>query len=185
MAGTGTRYPVKPERVFLAGLEEPRVARARACSSTVGKFKWLKFNICVNRREGPELPPLSAPAAVNDLVHDVFPEMAPAAQERMIAFGCDTHNVPVGAWLVSLGTLNATMVGPADVLRPLLLLPASGLIIAHNHPSGDPKPSDADIKMTEQLMQGCKLIGAQLLDHVIVTRNRSVFVSMRTVGYIR
>jgi DNA repair protein RadC len=60
---------------------------------------------------------------------------------------------------------------PADVLRPALEDAASGIVLVHNHPSGDPTPSRADVEMTRALLEACELLGLYFLDHVIVARS--------------
>ena len=71
--------------------------------------------------------------------------------------------------VIHIGTLNQSLVHPREVYRPALINNAAGIIIAHNHPSGTLKASRADIGITERLQEAGKLMGIQLLDHVIVT----------------
>jgi len=78
---------------------------------------------------------------------------------------------------VSTGTLNASLVHPREVFKKAILANAAQCIIAHNHPSGDPEPSPQDIALTRQLVDASKIIGIDLIDHVIVTNDR--FSSLR------
>lgn len=73
---------------------------------------------------------------------------------------------------VSIGTLNASLVHPREVFKKAILTNAAQCIIAHNHPSGDPEPSPQDIALTRQLVDASKIIGIDLIDHVIVTNNK-------------
>ena len=68
---------------------------------------------------------------------------------------------------VSIGTLNASIVHPREVFRPAILQSAASLVLVHNHPSGDPEPSDEDLGITKRLVQAGELIGIGVLDHVI------------------
>ena len=84
---------------------------------------------------------------------------------------------------VSIGTLTASLVHPREVFRGAILHGAASIILAHNHPSGDPTPSREDIEITERLAEGGKLLGIDLLDHVIVgTEGR--FESLRESGHL-
>ena len=78
---------------------------------------------------------------------------------------------------VSIGTLNASLVHPREVFKKAILANAAQCIIAHNHPSGDPEPSPQDIALTRQLVDASKIIGIDLIDHVIVTNDK--FSSLR------
>lgn len=74
--------------------------------------------------------------------------------------------------VISVGSLTANIVHPREVLRPALEYSAAAIIIAHNHPSGSAKPTEADIEITRQLVEACKIIGVDLLDHLIITKNK-------------
>lgn len=69
---------------------------------------------------------------------------------------------------VSRGTLDATLVHPREVFKAALLANAAGLVLAHNHPSGDPAPSSDDVALTNRLVAAGKLLGVTVLDHVII-----------------
>lgn len=73
--------------------------------------------------------------------------------------------------IVSIGTANANLVHPREVFRRAIKLGALSLIVAHNHPSGNPEPSAADLEVTRRLTEAGKLIGIEVLDHVIVGKN--------------
>ena len=80
------------------------------------------------------------------------------------------------------GTINGTAVYPREVVRRALDLNASALILVHNHPSGDPEPSEADIAMTKEVQKACEVLGLALHDHIIVGAGREV--SLRGRGDI-
>jgi DNA repair protein RadC len=84
---------------------------------------------------------------------------------------------------VSIGTLNASLVHPREVFRRAILNNSSHVIIAHNHPSGDPSPSEDDIITTRRLAESGKILGIAVADHMIVTQNK--FVSLREQGFIK
>lgn len=70
--------------------------------------------------------------------------------------------------ICSIGSINSALVSPAEVFKCALLANAASLIILHNHPSGDPKPSNNDIEVTRRIENGCRLIGLNFVDHIIV-----------------
>ena len=72
---------------------------------------------------------------------------------------------------VSVGTLNASLVHPREVFEPAVRHLAAQVIIAHNHPSGDPTPSSADLEITKRLVEAGKIMGIEIIDHIIVTKN--------------
>ena len=73
--------------------------------------------------------------------------------------------------LVSRGSLNASIVHPREVFRPAILGAAASIILVHNHPSGDPEPSEEDLAITRRLVQVGELVGITVLDHVILAKN--------------
>jgi DNA repair protein RadC len=110
-------------------------------------------------------------------------------QESFWVVLLDRKNHPIGRVMVSLGTLTSTLVHPREVLRPAILASAAAIIVAHNHPSGDPAPSSADIRITRQLREACQLIDIALLDHVVVGQPEgdptgSGFYSFRAAGLL-
>jgi DNA repair protein RadC len=95
-----------------------------------------------------------------------------AAQEReeLHVLGLDSHNRVIHHFVAGLGTVHQVQVDPRDVFRPLVREAAHSAIVVHNHPSGEPAPSDADAELTTRLRAAGELVGVRLLDHVIVAR---------------
>lgn len=103
-------------------------------------------------------------------------------REHVIALLLDTKHQVRGIHTVSVGSLDASIIHPREVLKPAILANSSGIIVAHNHPSGDPAPSQEDIAVTRRLMEACRIIGIDLLDHIVVTDER--FSSLKALGYL-
>ncbi|MDA1169283.1 MAG: DNA repair protein RadC [bacterium] len=91
-------------------------------------------------------------------------------KENFVVLCLDTRNNLIVSD-VSIGTLNASLVHPREVFNQAILQHASHVIIAHNHPSGDPAPSDEDIHTTRRLVEAGKILGISVVDHIIVTSN--------------
>src|SRR5229473_2223735 len=107
--------------------------------------------------------------------------------ETMVVILVNTRRRIKGHHLVATGTLDSILVHPREVFRAAVIIASAALILAHNHPSGDPTPSDADIKVTRDLIRAGQLIKIEVLDHVIIgqpspERTRD-YCSLREAGY--
>lgn len=109
---------------------------------------------------------LDTPAKLVKYLASAFEENP--VQEAFYAIYLDRKSHPIGRHLISLGTVVGTLVAPREVFRGAILASASALVVAHNHPSGDPAPSSADIVVTRLLRDAAKVIDIELIDHVIV-----------------
>ena len=102
--------------------------------------------------------------------------------ERFHVLFLDRKNRIIADELLSVGTVDHVPVYPREVIKRALILNASALILIHNHPSGDPTPSEADLTMTEEILKGCKYLGLTLHDHIIVGAGTEL--SLRGLGKI-
>ena len=101
-------------------------------------------------------------------------------QELLYCMMLDGHNHLSGEQLLSRGTVNATLITPREVFVEALKYRAVNLILVHNHPGGDPSPSQADLDVTERIYHCGELLGIHLLDHIIIGAHR--YVSFREKG---
>lgn len=101
-----------------------------------------------------------------------------ADREQFMAMYLNTKNRPNAISTISIGTLSTSSVHPREVFKAAILSNSAAIILAHNHPSGDPTPSREDLDVTKRLMQAGEIVGIQILDHVIVGHGGS-FVSMK------
>lgn len=114
---------------------------------------------------------------------DVFKhlaEMKKLQNEHFRGLYLNTRNRLIHDEIISMGTLNLSLIQPREVFRPAIEYSAAALIIAHNHPSGDPEPSEDDIKVTQQIVEVGKLMEIDVLDHVVIGEGN--FVSLRERG---
>lgn len=95
-----------------------------------------------------------------------------AACEHFLVVMLDSQNGILGVHTVSIGTLNATYVHPREVFKAAVLMNAASIIAVHNHPSGDPKPSADDHKVTERLKLAGEILGITLLDSIVIGHER-------------
>ena len=99
-----------------------------------------------------------------------------AVQEEFHIVTLDTKHKPIRTHEITVGTLDASLVHPREVFRPAIRDAASAVLLVHNHPSGDPTPSREDYQVTNQLTEAGKLLGINVLDHIIVARQRSLSI---------
>jgi DNA repair protein RadC len=109
-------------------------------------------------------------------------DMVDLPQEQLRVLTMTLKNQLIGEYLLYQGTLNATTIRVAEVFRPAIVDHAASVIVAHNHPSGDPTPSQDDIATTRQLTQAGSLFDITLLDHVIVATRG--YASLKERGHI-
>ena len=124
-----------------------------------------------------DLPAISCPDDVRKLLG---PEMAPLAQEQLRVLLLNTRNQVLGQRVVYQGNVNSSIVRPAEVFRPAVIEAVPSIIISHNHPSQDPTPSPEDAAITRDIAEAGKLLGIELLDHVVIGGER--FVSLKERG---
>lgn len=115
-----------------------------------------------NRKAGIFLKPADVWAELRDIREN--------KKEHFIVFYLDTRNQEIKREIVSIGTLNYNLVHPREVFHGAVKNLAASVIVAHNHPSGCLEPSDEDLSLTKRLAQAGKLLGIELLDHIIVTK---------------
>ncbi len=110
-------------------------------------------------------PPITS---AEDVVKLLAPFMRFLKQEEFRVILLDPRKRLINHYRVSLGGLDSTTVDPRDVLRPAITAQAPYIIIVHNHPSGNPTPSDQDILLTRQLCMSGKILDIAILDHIII-----------------
>jgi DNA repair protein RadC len=112
----------------------------------------------------------------------VLPLFDGAEQERLLVVLLDRKHTTIGVEEVYRGTVSGSPVRIAEVFRAAVRLGASGILLAHNHPSGDPTPSADDIRTTRDAVAAGRLLGIEVVDHIIAGENR--YQSMRRLGEI-
>jgi DNA repair protein RadC len=106
-----------------------------------------------------------------------------AKKEHFCVFLLDTQNRIIAKDVVSVGTLNSSLVHPRECFRMAILKSASSIIIAHNHPGGSLEPSAEDLDVTKRLTDCGKLLGVEVLDHLIVTAESYVSLREKNLFY--
>lgn len=103
-------------------------------------------------------------------------------KEYLMAFFLNTRHQLIAKEVISIGTLTSSLAHPREIFAPAVAHAAAGIIVVHNHPSGDPSPSEEDIRLTKRLQQAGQIMGVELLDHLIVAENGCY--SFKTAGLL-
>src|SRR5262245_52768397 len=124
----------------------------------------------LGRRLWPDADPVPlvrGPENIFELTRDI----RDSKREHFVGFYLNSRNQVIRREIISIGSLNASIVHPREVFVPAIAVSAASLILAHNHPSGDPTPSEEDLAITRRIQESGRLLGIELLDHVVVARD--------------
>ncbi len=127
---------------------------------------------------------VDTPQIVCDLLG---PELRALRKESLRILLLDTRYQLIRQETVSLGTMNESLAHPREIFRPALVYSAYAVIVAHNHPSGDPSPSEADHRLTRRLAEAAALLQITLLDHIIIgtpQAGRAAYFSFKEAGVL-
>ncbi len=92
----------------------------------------------------------------------------------------NTKNEVLSLELISIGSLNASIVHPREILKPAILASAASIVLAHNHPTGDPEPSREDVEFTRRMAKCGELVGIPLIDHIVI--GDGFYASLKEIG---
>jgi DNA repair protein RadC len=107
-------------------------------------------------------------ARPEDIYRIVATRLSCLAQERFLVVGMDVRNQLLDVVECARGTVAGVEVHPREVFRPLVRMAAAGGVVVHNHPTGDPTPSDEDVELTRRLRDAGRLIGIPIIDHIVI-----------------
>jgi len=130
--------------------------------------------------EPEEKKAISSPTEAADLVRY---DMSALEQEHLRVILLDTRNRLLGVVEVYRGSLNSSHVRVGELFKDAIRRNAASVIIAHNHPSGDPTPSPEDVSITRQIVEAGKLLDIDVLDHLVIGRGRYVSLKERGLGF--
>lgn len=127
---------------------------------------------------------VTKPADIYQLLHAYFKTIDPVDRdkEHFFCFQLDTRSRVKVMELVSIGLINASLVHPREVFTRAVLYRSVKVVVAHNHPSANAEPSDADLEITRKLVAAGKILGIELVDHIIYTPGK--YFSFREHGLI-
>ena len=184
-ADLSIRHPDSPAYVdpsTSGGISPPggRAVPKRVPAKSKRYVRHVSYTL-VREHESATRDKLDTPEAAATLARRVIPD---DGREHFVAFFLDSQNRLNAVHHVSIGSLSASIVHPREVLGPAIREGAAHLILAHNHPSGDPTPSRENVALTRQLAEGAKLLGLKVHDHVIIGSGTDSFVSLAQRGLL-
>lgn len=112
-----------------------------------------------------------------DDAYEYLKDMAKLTREHFRGLYLNTRGRVIRDEIISIGSLNMSIVFPREVFLPAVEFSAAAIILAHNHPSGDPTPSEEDLRITQQMVEAGKVMGIEVFDHIIIAEDR--FVSLQ------
>ena len=124
---------------------------------------------------------IKSPAKVYDTIKAIMQQMD-TSREHLLNVMLNTKNQIIGIEIIAIGTLNACICHPREIFYPAVANKAASIIIAHNHPSGDPTPSQEDISVAKKIVEGGKLLGIDVLDSIII--GSDTYCSMKDDGLL-
>jgi len=140
----------------------------------------LELGRRLSTENGGEAHLIRSPA---DAANLLLPRMQHLEQEHLVSILLNTRNKVLHVHEIYVGSLNCSMIRVGEVFRAAIRRSAAAVIIAHNHPSGDPSPSPEDVAVTKQIVEACKLMDIDVLDHVIIGHGRWVSLKEKGLGF--
>ena len=141
----------------------------------------VRVRVLMVQEEGNPVPSaIRSPADASQYAN----ELRDCDREMFAVILLTTKNAAIGLHVASVGTIDASLVSPANVFKPALLANAAAVILCHNHPSRDPTPSAEDIRITRQLVDAGKIMDIKILDHIVLGGAADQFVSLREAGLV-
>jgi len=168
--------------VLDASLDELQTIKGIGSSNAFG----IKLFQAISERYAKEKLPskisLTSPKKVADYLSE---KLGREKKEHFVVVLLDTKNNLIDIRDISIGILNASLVHPREVFGPAIRNVANGIIVVHNHPSGDVNPSTEDDELTRQLIEAGKILGIHLLDHMIVSGNNYYSFASKKAHYFK
>jgi DNA repair protein RadC len=153
----------------------PGIGPARACTLVAAFELGRRASAEPARRDSR----IQGPA---DVFRRLGPSLRDRKQEEFWAVYLDTQNRVISERCVTVGLLNSSLVHPREVFAPAIAHAAASVILAHNHPSGDPDPSPEDLEVTWQLVESGRLLGIPVRDHIVIGDGR--YISLLERGLV-
>jgi DNA repair protein RadC len=150
----------------------------------IGLAKAAQIKACFELGRREELEPELKDFNIKDpeaVVKAIRASIKDKAKEHFKLILLNPRNKIIGISTISIGTLNASLVHPREVFKDAIVHSAASVVLAHNHPSGDPEPSEDDLKITKKLVESGKILGIEVIDHIIIGKND--YYSFRGKGH--
>ena len=168
----------------------PTTTMKKKVINYVTALKSARITVSVVREDSHDAAPTDTPERLAEFWKTIIAEQPDheADKESLVVVLLNARFRPFAWNRISLGTVDSCVAHPRDIIRPVIVGGAYGFALAHNHPSGDPTPSDADLRITRRMVEVSGLIQIRFLDHLIVgepSPGRQGYYSFREAGIIR
>jgi DNA repair protein RadC len=186
--GSNGENVVELSRRLLSEFGLPKLARINLAKLTklkgIGFAKASQLIACfeLGRRADANKQTQTRIKSITDAAKLLTPELSGLKKEHFIGLYLDSRNNLLKQELLFVGCLTATVVHPREVFQPAIAESAAKIIIAHNHPSGDPAPTKNDIDITKNLIAAGKMLGIELAEHIIIGNNK--FSALVQQGFV-
>jgi len=151
------------------GLGETKASKLLA-SFEIAK-RAVKEKIDSEQKTDDEKKKFNSVTSPSELYNILNEKITNFSKEHFYVISLDTRNNFIGIDEISVGTLTASLVHPRETFESAIKRHAAQIVIAHNHPSGETEPSEDDLKITKRLVDAGKIMGIEVIDHIIITRN--------------
>jgi DNA repair protein RadC len=151
----------------------------------IGLAKAAQIKACFELGKRQDLEPELRDFDIKDpqsVVKAIRASIKDKAKEHFKLILLNPRNKIIGISTISIGILNASLVHPREVFKDAITHSAASVVLAHNHPSGDPEPSEDDITITKRLIEAGKILGIEVMDHIIIAKNG--FFSFKEKGLV-
>ena len=178
--------PIELSQLVLSGFDNPpthssQKRQKHLVSETLAKLRQLHDELNGQLYSHPtQRPVIHTPSDANNIL---LPFIGHLDHEELWVMNLDTRNRLMHLVKLYQGSVNTSQVRVAEVFRAAIADNAPSIVLAHNHPSGDPTPSPDDVSLTRALVQAGKLLDIDVLDHLIVTHDRFVSLKERGLGF--
>jgi len=162
--------------VFDASFDELQRIKGIGPSNAFGIKLFQAISEKYAREKIPKKTPLDSPQAVAKYLRE---KIGREKKEHFLILSLDSRSNLIRISDISVGTLSANLVHPREVFKEAIDARAASVIVAHNHPSGDPEPSEDDLAITKRLVEAGKIMGIEVLDHIIITKTKVFSFSER------
>ena len=184
---TASRSTTKQTQQYLGFAEFEMPSRHRSMSSatslqeqsSLAEYASVKRVSLVYENSLHERPCISSSGDATSFFKRYWEQTTACDQEKFVVACLDTKNRVQSVVIITVGTLDASLVHPREVFKPAFIEGSSSIIISHNHPSGNPTPSREDIAVTQRLTDAGKLLGIDVLDHIVYGDGTGEAISIR------
>lgn len=174
------RYKIKDKNLLYTSVEKLMEIEGIGLTKSTRILAGLELGKRLSKLDKFQSINFTDPDTVANYLFEYFRD---SYKEEFCVLLLDTKNRVIGTKTISIGTINQSLVHPREVFREAIMKNSNSIILSHNHPSGEPKPSKEDILITERLIEAGRYIGIKILDHLIIGDHK--YISLKEKNLVR